>query len=93
MATDEMDAEIKAIAKEIQRMLDIAYINYKSLVDSIVMRNASEDEVEHLLDYMLDVCLDDKMLRLFKRVCRRYYKQYPEMIASEIYTYKELYDD
>lgn len=93
MATDEMDAAIKEIAKEIQRIQDMAYINYKSLVDSIVTRNASEDEVEHLLDYMLDVCLDEKMLGLFKRVCRRYYKQYPEMIASEIYTYKELYDD
>ncbi len=93
MATDEMDAAIKEIAKEIQRIQDMAYINYKPLVDSIVTRNASEDEVEHLLDYMLDVCLDEKMLGLFKRVCRRYYKQYPEMIASEIYTYKELYED
>ncbi len=91
--TSEMDADIKAIGKEIRRIQDLAYVSYKPLVDSIVLRNAPEDEVEHLLDYMLDVCHDDRMLGLFKRVCRRYYKQYPEMIASEILTYKEMYED
>lgn len=50
-------------------------------------------EVEHLLDYMLDVCSDDRMLNLFNKVCRRYYSLYPEMIASEILAYKEWYED
>ena len=61
--------------------------------DRIIAENASEGEVEHLLDYMLDVCCDDRMLNLFKKVCRRYYSLYPEMIASEILAYKEWYED
>ena len=69
------------------------YGYYKSLVDRIIAEKASEKEVEHLLDYMLDVCHDDRMLNLFKKVCRRYYSLYPEMIASEILAYKEWYED
>ena len=49
--------------------------------------------MEHLLDYMFDVCHDDRMLNLFNKVCRRYYSLYPEMIASEILAYKEWYED
>ena len=67
--------------------------SYEPLVGSIIVEKASEKEVEHLLDYMLDVCHDDRMLNLFKKVCRRYHALYPEMIASEILAYKEWYED
>ena len=46
-----------------------------------------------MLDYMRDVCHDDRMLNLFKKVCRRYHALYPEMIASEILVYKEWYEE
>ena len=36
---------------------------------------------------------DDRMTELFKTVCRKYLYLYPEMITSEIYTYKEMYED
>ena len=85
--------EIKEIAEKIVELSDFAYDYYKPIVDKIVIENTSEREVEYLLDYMLGVCYDDRLLELFKRVCRRYYKLYPEMIASEIFSYKELYED
>ena len=46
-----------------------------------------------MLDYMVGICNDDRMTELFKRVCRKYLYLYPEMITSEIYTYKEMYED
>ena len=63
------------------------------IVDDICARKAPEAEVEHLLDYMVGICNDDRMTELFKRVCRKYLYLYPEMIASEIYTYKELFEE
>lgn len=84
---------IKEIAEKIVELSDFAYDYYKPIVDKIVIENTSEREVECLLDNMLGACYDDKLLELFKRVCRRYYKLYPEMIASEIFFYKELYED
>jgi len=87
------DLDINAIVERIQDASELSYNYYKPLVDRIIAEKASEKEVEHLLDYMLDVCHDDRMLNLFKKVCRRYYSLYPEMITSEILAYKEWYED
>ena len=89
----KMDMDIKTIVERIQYISDLSYNYYKPLVDRIIAEKASEKEVEHLLDYMLDVCHDDRMLNLFKKICRRYYSLYPEMIASEILAYKEWYEE
>ena len=89
----KMDMDTNAIVERIQDISELSYNYYKPLVDSIIVEKASEKEVEHLLDYMLDVCHDDRMLNLFKKVCRRYHALYPEMIASEILVYKEWYEE
>lgn len=89
----KMDMDTKAIVERIQDISELSYNYYKPLVDSIIVEKASEKEVEHLLNYMLDVCHDDRMLNLFKKVCRRYHALYPEMIASEILVYKEWYEE
>lgn len=89
----KMDMDTKAIVERIQDISELSYNYYKPLVGSIIVEKASEKEVEHLLDYMLDVCHDDRMLNLFKKVCGRYHALYPEMIASEILVYKEWYEE
>ena len=89
----KMDMDINAIVERIQDASELLYNYYKPLVDRIIAEKASEKEVEHLLDHMLDVCHDDRMLNLLKKVCRRYYSLYPEMIASEILVYKEWYEE
>ena len=71
----------------------MAYNTYKPIVDDICTRKAPESEVEHLLDYMVGICNDERMLELFKRVCRSYIDIYPQMIATEIYAYKEMYEE
>ena len=88
-----MDSDIKEIARMLTELNEMVYNAYKTLVDDICARQASESEVEHLLDYMVGICNDDRMRELFKRVCRKYLYLYPEMITSEIYTYKEMYEE
>lgn len=91
--SQDMDSDIKEIARMLTELNEMAYNAYKPLVDDICARQASESEVEHLPDYMVGICNDDRMTELFKRVCRKYLYLYPEMITSEIYTYKEMYED
>ena len=85
-----MDEDIKKIACMITELDGLAYSTYKPIVEDICTRKASESEVEHILDYMVGMCNSDRMLELFKRVCRKYIYLYPEMITSEIYTYKDM---
>ncbi len=33
------------------------------------------------------------MLRLFKKVCRRYYYLYPEMITFKVCVYRDMFND
>ena len=87
-----MDEEIKKIACMIAELDGLAYSTYKPIVEDICTRMASEPEVERILDYMVGMCNSDRMLELFKRVCRKYIYLYPEMITSEIYTYKDMYE-
>ena len=85
--------DTKEIAHKIRDINELAYNTYKPIVDDICVRKASESEVEHLLDYMVGICNNERMLELFKRVCRSYIDIYPQVIMSEIRTYKEMYEE
>lgn len=52
---------------------DRAVVVYTPLVDNICNRNATKDEVDHLLTWMFDFVGNKHMLLLFKRVCRIYF--------------------
>lgn len=67
-----MDDEIKKIVCMITELDDLAYATYKPIVEEICARKAYESEVEYLLDYMVGICSSDRMLELFKCVCRKY---------------------
>lgn len=86
-----MKNDIGEIVCVVERLDELAYSTYKPVVENICIRKASELEVEHLLDYMVGICNSDRMVELFKRVCRKYIHLYPQIIASAIYTYKEMY--
>lgn len=89
---DKLLEDIGAIAQQISGMYDQAVAVYMPLVDSICSRKATSNEVEHLLDWMFGLAGDDRMLLLFKRVCRAYWQTYPESIASYIMEYRKAYD-
>lgn len=76
--------DTKEIARKIMDINETAYTTYKPIVDDICTRIAPEYDVEHLLDYMVGICNDERMLQLFKQVCRSY---------IDIYPYKEMYEE
>ena len=63
------------------------------LVEDMCNRIVSEEELSHLLDYLLDLACDEKILELYKRVCRRYLHSYPGCIKSYIEAYWKMWEE
>lgn len=63
------------------------------MVDDVCNRKVSEDELSHLLNYLLDFACDEKILEVFKRVCRRYFCVYPSWIKFYIEAYREMWEE
>ena len=88
-----MDENIYQIAEQIVQLQQKAYEVYLPLVEDVCSRSVSEDELSHLLDYLLDFACDEKMLGLYKKLCRRYLYVYPDCIKFYIEAYREMWED
>ena len=89
---------ITEFVNSINYLNDMAYINYKPSVDMYIAQlksgeNVSENELCLFLDYMLDFCGDDRMLKLYKELLRAMLPKYPQAVNDYIKFYKEDYDD
>lgn len=86
--------EIITIAEAIKSLNAQAYAIYEPMVADICTREfVGEKEIEYLLDGLLSAYTSGDMTELFKKVCRKFYNQYPEMITDYIMFYKEMYDE
>ena len=63
------------------------------LVEDVCSRTVSEDELSHLLDYLLEFACDEKMLELYKMICSKYLDVYPGCIKDYIEAYREMWKD
>lgn len=91
---ENMDETIDFIVESIKSINRRALLQYKPIVEEICSgRTVEEKELEKVLDGLLSVCISDEMLSLFKRVCRKFYYQYPEIIADYVMFYKEMYEE
>ena len=88
-----MDENIYQIAEQIVQLHQKAHEVYLPLVEDVCSRTVSEDELSHLLDYLLDFACDEKMLGLYKKVCRRYLYVYRDCIKFYIEAYREMLGD
>ena len=75
-----------------QGLVNMAVVEYTPLVNDICSRKASQNEVGLLFDYMFSFLGDERMLQLFKHVCRHYFYTYPGLIHSYILDYRKEYD-
>lgn len=89
---DSLLESMKGIAEQMKGLADMAVAEYTPLVNDICSRKASQNEVGLLFDYMFSFLGDERMLLLFKRVCRHYFYTYPGLIHSYILDYRKEYD-
>lgn len=88
-----MDEKIYQIAEQIVQIHQKAYEVYLPLIEDVRSKTVSEDELSYLLDYLLDFACNEKILGLYKRVCRRYLYIYPGCIKLYIEAYREMWED
>ena len=88
-----MEKRIYQIAEQIVQLHQKAYEIYLPLVEDVCSRIVSEDELSHLLDYLQDFACDERILELYKMVCRRYLYVYPRCIKFYIEAYWEMWED
>ena len=89
---DEYKDFVDGLVSQIRVLNDMAVREYTPVVDDICRRIASQNEVERLLDYLFDFAGNDKILLLYRRVCRHYFQIYLESIAWYIMEYRKEYD-
>lgn len=53
----------------------------------------SEDELSHLSEHLLEFACNEKILKLFKRVCRKYLFIYSGCIRFYVETYREMWEE
>ena len=88
-----MEESIYQFAEKISKLYQEAYDAYLPMVEDVCSREVSENELSHLLDYLLDFTCDEKILGLHKKVCRRYLYVYPKCIKFYIEAHQEMWED
>ena len=77
-----------------QQLAHQAEQQYSFEVEAILQEKYRDSRrIECLLDGMLDFCFDDEMLRLYKKLCRYYYKIDSVATVSYVYAYREMWDE
>ena len=66
MISDERVTDIYHIAERFKELCNQVYEVYLPVVENICIKEASEDEVVHLLDYLMDFAYDEQIFELFK---------------------------
>lgn len=84
--------KIAGLIEQMKPLYDQAVVAYTPIVEDLCRKNATENEVGWTLDWLLMFAGDNRMLNLYKKVCRRYWRIYPETIASYIMDYRKEYD-
>ena len=70
-----------------------AAIEYAPIVEEFCARkHATANEVGRMLDYLFEFADDERILLMYKKVCRRFVYEYPDTISYYIMEYRKEYD-
>ena len=90
---NELAEGIGVLAGQIQGLAKQALYQYTPIAEDIIAgRITGENEIESHLDSMLNLCYDDAVLALYKRILRSLFYKYPELVNYYAYAYRDLWD-
>lgn len=85
--------DFKPLVQKFKNIELQAYNAYKPEVERIISEKITNAlAIEKLLDGMINFCFTDKMLGLFKQLCRYYWEIDPQATAAHINFYREMWD-
>jgi len=91
MADNLMD--MQSICEGISSLSKLAVEQYTPLVDEIISQKITDEHhIESTLDRLLDVCFDNKILFLYRKLCKYYYDINSQATIEYIDYYKKMYD-
>jgi uncharacterized membrane protein YfhO len=93
-SSDDLINSLQPLIEQIQQLQEQAYSIYKPQVEQLIeTKTKDENTIERLLDYLLDHCGNDKVVLLYKKLCRYYWDINPESTAFYIQSYREMWED
>jgi hypothetical protein len=93
-AKDALNDDIKKLAEQMQAIHTNAVIAYTPAVNELIRRQSrNQKEIEWMLDHLLDFAGDERILNLYRKLCRYYLPINPHAFADYIQFYKEQYDE
>ncbi|MDA3925755.1 MAG: hypothetical protein PF904_13735 [Kiritimatiellae bacterium] len=86
------------LAEQIHNLQNVAAAQtrtlYENEVEQIIQRDIKDEHrIERILDQLLDVAFDDKVLVLFKKLCRHLYFFNPDASSSYVNSCFEMWDE
>ena len=84
---------IMQLANSLQSLTKKAVIIYERELDDIIDFGChDQSRIESTLDKMLGFCFDEKMLTLYRKLCRYYYDIDPTATAGYVRAYRDMWD-
>jgi hypothetical protein len=86
--------DLRHFAEQMQVLQTQAVAAYTPEVNFLIESKCKDcNKIELTLDYLLDFAGDERILALYRKLCRYYYGINPQATANYIQFYKELYDE
>lgn len=92
-AYNEFLENIKNIISGDKILIKQAYDAYEPIINNIIRtKSVDANEIEHTLGGLNGFCYDEKILLLYKKLCRYYWEIDPHATAFYINLYREMWD-
>lgn len=90
---EDLINEISPLVEHLNDLVALKISFYLDFVDN-VENNVLTDmkEIEWQLSSMLDFCFNDEVLALYKRVLRKLYYDYPDIVEFYVYAYRDMWN-
>jgi len=90
----ELVENIKGLADGFMQSIRFSIQHYTPEVEAVIITKCrNEQQIEHLLDILLDLCASKEALPLFKKLCRYYYSINPQGTVNYVRYYHEMWDE
>jgi len=94
---NDNNEEFSGICELFEGLFDLAKTTlpfFKDFTDDVINERITRiKEIEWQLTNMLSFCFDEEILLLYKRILRKLYDKYPDIVEFYVQYYREMYED